>query len=258
MAFTHTRAPRPRVGGSSINEIARFEAPDRRFAGHRDILTRSLARYHLLAQHARGDLLDVGCGRGYGFDVLRDHTASHTGVDISLEFLREACSGYRSAAFAQTTGERLPFRAGSFDTIIAFEVIEHLQDDLGFLSELKRLLRPGGVVAVSTPNRLVSSGGQKAPLNPFHVREYLANEFETLLRQAFAGVSMFGQHDRAVRRSGRSSLVDRIPVSWKYLLPSHIQGMMSIALRPPLQLADCVFFSDELDAAHTFVAVCTP
>lgn len=258
MAASRTRAPRRGVGDSPFDEIDRLEAPDRSFAGHRDILTRSLARYHLLRPYARGSLLDVGCGRGYGFEVLGEHTTARTGVDLSLEFLREARGSYSSIAFAQTTGERLPFRDRSFDTIISFEVIEHLQDDLGFLEELKRLLRPGGTVALSTPNRLVSSGDRETPLNPFHVREYRFSEFAALLREAFTQVTIFGQHDRAAERSGRTSLIERIPVSWKYLVPTHIQGVVSVALRPPLQLADCIFSADELDRAHTFVALCAP
>jgi SAM-dependent methyltransferase len=258
MASSHTRAHRRGVGGGPLDEIDRLEAPDRSFAGHRDILTRSLARYHFLAPHARGDLLDVGCGRGYGLEALRERTTSQTGVDISLSFLYEASSSYRAASFARTSGDQLPFRANSFDTIIAFEVIEHLEDDLSFLNELNRLARPGGVIAISTPNRLVSSGGQEKPLNPFHVCEYLADEFEALLCRAFTDVALFGQHDKAGERSKRNSLIDRIPIGWKYMLPTHIQGVLSVALRPPLQLADCVFSGGDLDTAQNFVAICKP
>lgn len=189
--------------------------------------------------------------------MLRGRTTRQAGVDISLDFLREAARGYRSVALAQSSGERLPFRAASFDTVVSFEVIEHLHDDRGFLTELRRLLRPGGTIAVSTPNRLVASGGWETPLNPFHVREYLAAEFAELLSSVFTTVALFGQRETVGERSSRSGLVDRIPIGWKYLLPSHVQGVLSVALRPPLQLGDCVFTQDGLDDAHTFVAICS-
>jgi SAM-dependent methyltransferase len=251
-----SRQDRHGVGRGVLTEIERLEAPDRSFIGHRDIITRSLARYHAVLGYTTGQVLDIGCGRGYGFDVLSAHSSSQTGVDISLPFLSAAQRTYRGVAFAQATGEHLPFRSGSFDTAIAFEVIEHLQDDKGFLEDLLRLVRPGGTVAISTPNRLVSSGASKKPLNPFHVREYSIEEFEGLLQRVFSTVTLLGQHDRTGATAGQSKLVDRIPVEWKYLLPTHIQGVMSVMVRPPLRLEDCVFTSEHYDQAHTFLAIC--
>lgn len=256
MIKSSSRQDRHGVGRGVLSEIDRLEAPDRSFIGHRDIITRSLARYHAVLDYTAGQVLDVGCGRGYGFDVLGARSRSQTGVDISLPFLRAARHAYRGAAFAQATGEHLPFRSDSFDTAIAFEVIEHLQDDQGFLEDLRRLVRPGGSVAISTPNRLVSSGASKKPLNPFHVREYSVEEFEGLLQRVFSKVTLLGQHDRTGAPAGRSKLVDRIPVEWKYLLPSHVQGVMSVLVRPALRIEDCVFTSEHYDQAHTFLAIC--
>lgn len=219
-------------------------------------MTRSLARYQFLAPRVRGALLDVGCGRGYGFELLRSASTSLTGVDLSRPFLSEAREGYPMASFAQSTGERLPFRDATFDTIVSFEVIEHLHDDAGFLDELTRLLRPGGLIALSTPNRLFTSDGREQPINPFHVREYTAPEFEQLLRQRFRQVELFGQQDGT--GGGKNHLFDHIPMGWKYLVPTHIQGLISVALRPPLRVADCRFTAEKLERAHTFVALCEP
>lgn len=199
----------------------------------------------------------MGCGRGYGFDVLRSHTSAQAGVDISHEFLREAQQSYSTVALARTSGEQLPFRHGSFDTVISFEVIEHLNDDRAFLAELKRLVRPGGCVAISTPNRLVASGDQTQPLNPFHVREYTAPEFAQLLSTVFPSFVLVGQHERLETSRGVNRLVDRIPIGWKYLLPSHVQGVLSVALRPPLRIEECQFVPDQLDQAHTLLAICS-
>jgi len=239
-----------------LAELERFEAPNRSFIGHRDILTRSMARYHAVKPYVFGDILDVGCGRGYGFEILQSPDATRTGLDLSLEFLREARRNYHSVSLVQATGERLPFRSGSFDTIIAFEVIEHLYDDVGFLNELKRLARPGGVIAISTPNRLIASGGEKQPLNPFHAGEYTAEEFKILLKQLFPDTIVLGQNERRTVDSSRKQLIDNIPIKWKYLLPSHVQVVISVLIRLPLQISDCQFSPDDLRSAHTFLAIC--
>lgn len=237
-------------------ELERFEAPDRSFIGHRDIVTRSLARYYAVKPYVFGDILDVGCGRGYGFDVLESLGNKKTGLDISLEFLKEAQRNYHSLSLIQARGEKIPFRSKSFDSIIAFEVIEHLQEDIAFLHELKRLIRPGGTIVISTPNRLIASGGNKQPLNPFHVREYTAEEFEALLQRSFSNTIIIGQHESRNSGSSRNQLIDKIPIKWKYSLPSHVQGIISVLVQPPLQISDCQFSTDNLPAAHTFLAIC--
>lgn len=246
-----------RIGAGPLSEIDSLEAPNRSFVGHRDIVTRSLARYHYVAPYVSGKLLDVGCGRGYGFEVLRPQTSGQTGVDISHEFLRETQHSYSTVALARTSGEQLPFQNGAFDTVISFEVIEHLNDDQAFLIELKRLVRPGGYVAISTPNRFVASGEQVQPLNPFHVREYTAPEFAQLLSTTFSSFVLVGQHERLETSRGVNRLIDRIPIGWKYLLPSHFQGVLSVALRPPLRIEECQFLADHLDQAHTLLAICS-
>jgi hypothetical protein len=144
----------------------------------------------------------------------------------------------------------------SFDCVVAFEVIEHAQDAREFLAELKRVARRDALIAVSTPNRLVASGNRIEPLNPFHVREYLASEFQQLLSQTFSTFELFGQHERPTNLLSRNGLIDRIPVRWKYLFPHYVQSLLSVALRPPLRLEECKFEQANLDRAHTFLALC--
>jgi SAM-dependent methyltransferase len=83
-------------------------------------------------------------------------------------------------------------KPGSVDAVVAMEMIEHVQDDKAVVSEVRRILKPGGLFIVSTPNRLVTGSGEK-PDNPFHVREYTPEEFTNLLRQAFNEISLYGQ-----------------------------------------------------------------
>jgi 2-polyprenyl-3-methyl-5-hydroxy-6-metoxy-1,4-benzoquinol methylase len=241
---------------SVISDAESLEAPRREFIGHRDIITRNLSRYHFIAPHVSGSLLEIGCGRGYGLEVLAPRTSVQVGIDISANFLRDARDGNPSAAFACATGDALPLAAHYFDSVIAFDVIEHAQDDVFFLREIRRVARQGAFITLSTPNRLVASGNRITPLNRFHVREYLAAEFCDLVKPVFSSVEVFGQFDPQYGGVSGNSLLDKIPVRWKYLLPHNLQSLFSVAIRSPLRLEDCRFHNEDLDHAHTFVALC--
>ena len=242
----------------AFSASGRLEAPDRKFIGHRDILIRSLARSHFVAPHVHGALLEVGCGRGYGFEVLAPRSTAQVGIDLSRSYLKEAQVHFPTISFARASGTALPFSDCSFDSIVAFEVIEHIEEDLVFLHELKRLARNQAFITVSTPNKLVASGNREKPLNSFHAREYTSTEFYALLSQVFSSVQVFGQHERSGNPGSKNSLMDRIPIRWKYLVPTYIQCIISVALRPPLRLEECRFQPEDLDNAHTFVALCRP
>lgn len=238
-----------------MSDPEHLEAPDRSFIGHRDIITRNLARYRLIEPHVRGTIADIGCGRGYGIEALRGRFSSCVGIDLSRDFLGELHANQPDIPVLLATGEHLPLGDQSLDTLIAFEVIEHLDDDEGFLWELRRTLRPGGMLAISTPNRAAASGGAAQPLNKFHVREYLPDEFRRLLARVFSDFVLLGQYEYD-QGPAASSPIDLIPIEWKYRIPIHIQGMISVVVRPPLLLKDCHFAPDGLDHAHTLLAMC--
>lgn len=232
---------------------ARWEAPDRNYRGHRDILTRNLARYHFVKPLFSGLALEVGCGRGYGLEVIRPKVDAVIGVDVAMDFLQEIAP---PARIVQASGLTLPFKDRQFDTVVAFEVIEHIQADQAFIEDLRRVARSTACVAISTPNRLASSGKSTRPLDPYHVREYVAGEFASLLRRSFPRVVLYGQHDHAPATAAANRLLDRVPIRWKYILPAVLQGWLSARLRQPLRLEDCVFETDRLEHAHTLLAIC--
>ena len=234
----------------------RWEAPDREFPGHRDILVQSRARYEFVAPYVHGRLLDLGCGRGYGFEVLLPNSDGQVGIDISSSFLREARNLFPPVLFACAKGDALPLANCSFDSVVAFEVIEHAQNDQVFLDEIRRVTRQDALIAISTPNRLISSGSSLKPLNRFHNREYTADEFYMLLKDKFSSVEIFGQHERVNAEITRNKFIDRIPVRWKYLLPHLLITLVSVTLRPPLRLDECQFQIDSLEKAPTFLAMC--
>jgi SAM-dependent methyltransferase len=241
---------------SGLLNSDRWEAPERGFPGHRDILVQSRARYEFVAPYVQGSLLDVGCGRGYGFEILLPKSNEQVGIDISLMFLTEARRLFPRIFFACGNGDALPIANCSFDSIMAFEVIEHAENDQLFLDELRRVARHDALIAISTPNRLVSSGGSQKPLNRFHNREYTADEFYKLLTGKFSSVELFGQHERLSNESSRNKFIDQIPIRWKYLLPHLVQTLGSVALRAPLRLEECQFQTSSLDKAPTFLALC--
>jgi SAM-dependent methyltransferase len=82
----------------------------------------------------------------------------------------------------------LPFEAGTFDVVVNFQVIEHLWDQGQFVAECARVLRPSGVLLMSTPNRITFSPGRDTPINPFHTRELNAAELTELLTDNGFGI----------------------------------------------------------------------
>ena len=160
-----------------------------------DLLNEHMARYNFAARLTRGKrVLDAGCGAGYGSAELAQSAERVTGVDIAPEAVEFARAHYErpNLTFEQASCTELPFDDGSFDLVVAFEVIEHLEDWKGFLREVRRVLAPAGQLIVSTPNKLYyteSRGAQGA--NPFHVHEFDFDEFTRELKEVFPHVSMF-------------------------------------------------------------------
>lgn len=164
---------------------------------------RHLAVYEWIAARvARGVVLDMACGEGYGSDVLSRTAARVVGVDGNPEAHEHAKLRY--------TGPNLTFEWGavetfgepdSFDAVVFLQTIEHVFDPPAVLAHFRRILKPGGVAFVSTPNvlKLAPAGHAKSD-NPWHLREYRAGEFSELCRGAFDNVEMLGLfHARKLR-----------------------------------------------------------
>lgn len=120
-----------------------------------DLWAEHIARYAFAARFAAGRrVLDLGCGTGYGTAELARHATEAVGVDISPEAIDYASAHYRSAHFVLASAEDVPLHDTSFDVVVAFELIEHLSDWRMLLEQTRRVLHPGGVFIVSTPNIL--------------------------------------------------------------------------------------------------------
>jgi SAM-dependent methyltransferase len=160
-----------------------------------DLLNEHMARYTFAARLARGKrVLDAGCGAGYGSAELAQAADSVVGVDLAPEAIDFARANYGlpNLRFEQASCEALPHPGGSFDLVVAFEVIEHLGHWREFLLEVRRVLAPAGQLVVSTPNKLYYTESRgPSGANPFHVHEFDFEEFQNELKAVFPYVSMY-------------------------------------------------------------------
>lgn len=170
-------------------ELERFEPAE---TGGR-ILYEHLHRYAICRDRVAGQrVLDVACGAGYGTNILAQVAAHATGLDLDEGAIRTARRRYRrqNLKFVAADCCNMPFEDGSFDAVTANEMIEHIEDHDAFIDEVKRVLQPGGMFMVSTPNKPIYNR-HKSP-NPFHVSEMDIPEFRELLESHFRHVHFTG------------------------------------------------------------------
>ncbi|MGW0158043.1 class I SAM-dependent methyltransferase [Mycobacterium sp. NPDC003323] len=150
--------------------------------------------YQRLADRCAGrDVLEAGPGEGYGADLIAGAARSVVGVDYDEQAVAHIRAKYPRVAMHLGNLADLPLADGSVDVVVNFQVIEHLWDQGQFVAECARVLRPGGVLLMSTPNRITFSPGRDTPLNPFHTRELNAAELTELLTDGgFRVESMLG------------------------------------------------------------------
>ena len=139
-------------------------------------------------------VLDAACGEGYGSSLMAGAAASVTGVDCAADAVEHARSRYRAPNLDFQVADclDLPFAADSFDCVVSFETLEHLEDHDGLLSEFRRVLRPGGFLLLSSPDKAIYSD-KLQNRNEFHVRELYRDELESLLRAHFPAFRLWGQ-----------------------------------------------------------------
>jgi GT2 family glycosyltransferase/ubiquinone/menaquinone biosynthesis C-methylase UbiE len=154
-----------------------------------------LHRYALCLELVAGkSVLDIASGEGYGAALLASVAKSVTGVDIDATSVEHAKHLYYKPNLSFLVGscESVPQPDNSFDVVTSFETIEHHGKHEEMLDEIKRVLKPGGTLIISSPNRLTYSD-EPGYKNPFHVKELYYDEFYELLHRRFKSIRMFGQ-----------------------------------------------------------------
>ncbi|MBA3355843.1 MAG: class I SAM-dependent methyltransferase [Pyrinomonadaceae bacterium] len=153
---------------------------------HRYALARSLCQDR--------NVLDIACGEGYGSNLLAQASARVIGVDISADAISHAAAKYKrnNLCFVEGSADRIPLGAGVVDIVVSFETLEHHDRHLEMISETKRVLRPEGMLIISTPDKLHYTDLPNY-LNPFHQKELYLEEFRGLLRSQFRNVGMLLQ-----------------------------------------------------------------
>lgn len=184
---------------------------------------RHLAVYEHAARWCAGRrILDAGCGEGYGTELLAGVAGSVVGVELDERVVAHARRKYTRARFVIGNLIDIPAQDASVDVVVSLQVIEHLWDVDRFLSEVARVLVPGGLFLCATPNRLTFTPGSDTPVNPFHVREFTAAELAHELAPRFTVEQVLGVHNgrrlRAVERLlGRplpERLLEQPPEAW--------------------------------------------
>ena len=160
---------------------------------HRYLLSKSLVK--------NMDVLDIACGEGYGSYILSDEAHKVYGVDVSLDTIKQAKTKYQRSNLDFRIGDcrEIPIADSSVDAVVSFETIEHINEQDQFLSEIKRVLRPDGILVISSPDKQTYTLGTGIK-NPFHEKELFDFEFREKIFLYFKHAKFMGQ--RVVFGSG--------------------------------------------------------
>ncbi len=180
------------------------------------VYQRSRLAYHFAAERVEGDVLEIGTGSGYGVEIIAPCATKFMTLDKMLPRI-ENDDRFSNVEMLEALVPPIPAPDDKFDCVVSFQVIEHIEEDEKFIDEIYRVLKPGGVLIVSTPNAPMS-----LTRNPWHVREYTTSSLKTLLESSFEGskieefgvvgndkvMQYFEQNRRGVERITRFDIFD--------------------------------------------------
>jgi SAM-dependent methyltransferase len=187
-------------------------------------------------------VLDYGCGTGYGAALIANTALRVEAVDIDESVIARAWRKFRceNLAFACVPpGHTLPYADDTFDVVLSFQVLEHLPDVDGYLSEIRRALTPGGTLLLVTPDRKARLLPGQKPWNRWHIREFSAETLRDVLSRFFTDVEiqqMSGRRDfiemelsryRKLKWLTLPATLPAIPYRLRFWLLSALRAMRS-------------------------------
>ena len=192
-------------------------------------------------------ILDAACGEGYGSALLAGAAKTVVGVDVSEAAVGHAQRRYalENLDFRVADCVALPFGDDEFDCIVSFETLEHLEDHQGLMLEFRRVLKPGGFLLLSSPDKAVYSD-QQQNRNEFHVRELYRDEFESLLGAYFPAHRLWGQ--KLLFQSAIWSLDEKPGVSFQQEDNGHLAASTTPGHDPVYFVAVCAASEECLPA----------
>jgi ubiquinone/menaquinone biosynthesis C-methylase UbiE len=210
---------------------------------------RLLKAYVVASEKVKGNLLEVGCGEGRGIEWLAPKVTAYSAIDKIVEVVEKLKTKYPSGNFISGNIPPLPYPDNTFECVVSFQVIEHIKEDGSFLKEISRVLKTGGFALISTPNRPMSLSR-----NPWHEREYTADELTTLAKNYFSSVEMKGitGNDKVMQYHERNrQSVNRI-MKWDVLDLQH--KLPASILRVPYEILNRLNRNKLKQAADELVA----
>lgn len=154
-----------------------------------------LHRYSIVNEYIENKIvLDIACGEGYGSNIMSETAEFVYGVDIDKETIELATQKYKKQNLKYLSGDatKIPLEDNSVDIVISFETIEHHDQHEKMMEEIKRVLKPNGLMIISTPDKLFYSDIPKFA-NKFHVKELYKKDFYNLVNTYFSNVQMLRQ-----------------------------------------------------------------
>jgi 2-polyprenyl-3-methyl-5-hydroxy-6-metoxy-1,4-benzoquinol methylase len=156
-----------------------------------DTTVEHLHRYGIVMPFAENKVvLDIACGEGYGSKLLSAKASKVYGVDIDPVTVQNATNKYKAPnlSFIQGSADKIPLADSSVDTVVSFETIEHHDKHGEMLNEIKRVLKPGGILIMSSPEK-----AGEVSFNEFHVKELSRAEFVDLIEAHFKFAKFYSQ-----------------------------------------------------------------